>query len=408
MELAHIEKLAEAAAKTALHREYYYEDLIDGADSQVTYSTDDIFQAFNSYSNARAVRNHLNSLVDSGEYEFNKLANNHYALTHDQVQLLADIKGEREYDLRLKPAFVAVVSNLKGGVGKSMLTCSLADYLVLSLDHIASRKRVLIIDLDPQASVTFHYLRHAKSDEKLSAITLMSMDSSLISKELIKEESIQKSWINGIDIIPCTTEDGFIADTLYDTARQENVPVHSLLRDKVIRHIEDDYDVVLVDCGPHMDAVLKSTVGAVHGMFLPTTPKSVDFDSTLKFIERLPDMFSELIGHGYDLERLKFIKSFVNMANDNKSIKNNVYNKSAERDLGAIFREDRMQCPITNSDVYTRCSSYGRTVISMGLAAYAKHIGDRTSLLERRTEVNSWGQVTADAIMNHQARFEDL
>ena len=46
-------------------------------------------------------------------------------------------------------AYVTSIINLKGGVGKTTITLALAHFL--ALEH---RKRVLVIDLDPQTNAT--------------------------------------------------------------------------------------------------------------------------------------------------------------------------------------------------------------------------------------------------------------
>ncbi|MCG9576712.1 ParA family protein [Vibrio tubiashii] len=404
MDMSQIEALAKRANDASEMRDVFYGGLLDQEDTQVTYSTEDVFRAFRSYPNKRSVRNELKELKEAG-HKLNKLANNHFALTHDEVQWLAERRDEPAYEFRHKPAFVAVIKNLKGGVGKSTTTCNLADYLVLSPAEIASRKRVLIIDLDPQGSCTFHYLKRFDTEMYISAITLMSLPADEISKELIRDNSIQKTWINGLDIMPCSTDEGFVADTLYDVASEQNIAIHELLREKVIKHIENDYDFILIDCGPHMDAVMKATIGAVDGMFLPTTPKSIDFDSTLKFIERWPEMYTGMVNDGYDMSQLKFIKSFINMGNDSTSVKSSVYNDSAVDDLEKIFREDYIQCSLIEHEVHTRCMAFSKTVVSMSSTAFKKHVGERMAFVDRRSEVYAWGKQLTSIMVNEHAKI---
>ncbi|MEZ8959647.1 ParA family protein [Vibrio lentus] len=407
MKIEQIDKLAKIAVELEQERDSYYEFMLEGSDVQVLYSSEDIFRSFRTYPSARAVRDDVKKLTGEG-YEFNKLSNGHLALTHKQVQLLAELKGEPQYKYRDSKAITTMIGNLKGGVGKSQSTCSFADYLALSPAHIASRKRVLIIDLDPQGSMTFHYLKHGELGDYFSAITLMSMEGESIDPDLVRSQSIKETWTNGIDIIPCSTDEGFVADTLYEVAKKQGVGVHALLYEKVIQHVEDDYDFILLDCGPHLDAVLKAALGATHCLFVPTTPKAIDFDSTIKFVQRVPEIVREMIEEGYDLDKLKFIKSFINMMSDGSSSKNEIYNMSSENDLATLFGPDVIQNSVQSSDVYARCMAYGKTAVSINPTDYAKYIGVRTNFVDRREELLNWSKSVANAVIHEHSKFGDL
>jgi chromosome partitioning protein len=59
---------------------------------------------------------------------------------------------------------VVSVVNYKGGVGKSTVVSNLACMLAMT------RKRVLLLDLDPQASITFSSMKVNKCEKSIKSL----------------------------------------------------------------------------------------------------------------------------------------------------------------------------------------------------------------------------------------------
>jgi chromosome partitioning protein len=143
------------------------------------------------------------------------------------------------------------ITNRKGGVGKSSLTTNLA--AALALDG----KRVLVIDMDSQASSTAVFLEELPS----SALTTAHV--------LIGEASLDQV------IRPSTREGVFIAPSSRDlTAAQLSIVARTgretILR-RALRNLEG-YDLVLIDTAPEQQlATVNSLVAAQH-VLMPFTP----------------------------------------------------------------------------------------------------------------------------------------
>src|SRR3989442_2081652 len=125
---------------------------------------------------------------------------------------------------------ILVVSNQKGGVGKTTTAISLGAALV------EQGERVLIVDLDPQANAT-------------SGLGISKAPPNpvygLILKERPIEESIVSTAVPGLDIIPSGP----------DMAEAEVQLVPLMAREYRLRHAlrsAGDYDTVLVDCPPSL------------------------------------------------------------------------------------------------------------------------------------------------------------
>jgi len=143
------------------------------------------------------------------------------------------------------------VTNRKGGVGKSSLTTNLAAALALDA------KRVLVIDMDSQASSTAVFL------EELSDTALTT------AHVLVGQATLEEI------IVPATREGVFIAPASRDlTAAQLSIVARTgretLLR-RALRNLQG-YDVVLIDTAPEQQlATVNSLVAATH-VLMPFTP----------------------------------------------------------------------------------------------------------------------------------------
>lgn len=370
-----------------------------------TFTTTELCDIFPSmYGKSRQAREDLNRLAESGLREFSRAPNNALELTFEDINFLCEHYELPVYRHRDLPALVLSFINLKGGVGKSTATITAAEGLAVSLQTIKERRRVLVIDVDPQGTLTKQALGHFNmSDDFTSAITLMAMEPESISYEFIKESSIKKTKLFNVDIIPCTTDDGFKAAELQDIASSRGEALHTLMRNNLIKHVEDYYDFILIDAGPHLDSVLTATIGCLDGIFIPTPPKSYDFDSTLKFLEGLPRLFKSLIEDGYDMEKLQFIKSFLNMEGNEANYQKNLYNSNASNDLFQIFGDQVLDNGLAQSDVYQRCQDKQVTVFTMKPATYEKSLGSAEAFKKAFSSAEDWFKSFNKAVLTSHA-----
>lgn len=143
------------------------------------------------------------------------------------------------------------VTNRKGGAGKSSLTTNLA--AALALDG----KRVLVIDMDSQASATAVFL----NDLPASALTTAHV---LIGQATLAEI-----------ILPATREGVFIAPASRElTAAQLSIVARTgretILR-RALRTLEG-YDLVLIDTAPEQQLATVNALVAADHVLMPFTP----------------------------------------------------------------------------------------------------------------------------------------
>lgn len=185
---------------------------------------------------------------------------------------------------------VVSVINYKGGVGKTTVTTNLAGELAYR-GH-----KVLMIDLDPQASLTFSFIR--PDDWKKSfaeSKTIMNLFASLLEggafsfPGLIYEPKRAKTALRGrgkLDLI-CSHLGLINIDLELATllgganmrqSKQNFLRVHRRLADAIGEIDEDMYDVVLIDCPPNFNIVTKTAIVSSDFILVPTRP---DYLSTL-------------------------------------------------------------------------------------------------------------------------------
>src|SRR5258706_8019311 len=140
---------------------------------------------------------------------------------------------------------VLVVSNQKGGVGKTTTAISLGAALV------ERGQRVVIIDLDPQANAT-----SGLGVGKTSAIH------GVLLKEQPISESVVHTELEGLDLLPSGPE--------MAGAEVELVPV--MAREYRLRkalHGATKYDTVIVDCPPSLGLLTVNALAAGDGVVVP-------------------------------------------------------------------------------------------------------------------------------------------
>jgi chromosome partitioning protein len=192
------------------------------------------------------------------------------------------------------------VINYKGGVGKTTITANIAAELAFR------GKKVLAIDLDPQASLTFSFItvdEWRKKYEKSKTIknwydAFIDKDTELNLNSLIAHPKRVNSGRGSLDLI-CShlalinvdleLATRLIGGTERDL-RNNYLRVHSRLRFG-LESLNEAYDYVLIDCPPNFNIVTKTAVTASNYLLVPTKP---DYLSTLG-IEQLEKHVSELV-----------------------------------------------------------------------------------------------------------------
>jgi chromosome partitioning protein len=198
------------------------------------------------------------------------------------------------------------VINYKGGVGKTTLTANIGA-------ELANRGcRVLLIDLDPQASLTFSFYRARDWERELAdERTILQWFGTVLGpgapEPLYRyvvtpprvNELIRQAGDGRLDLISSHLDlidvDLDFAAELGGSRFQHGSPRYLRLYRALAAALEDsyfaDYDLVLVDCAPNFTMVTRTGIVASHHLLIPAKP---DYLSTLG-IDYLRKKLSEFV-----------------------------------------------------------------------------------------------------------------
>lgn len=148
---------------------------------------------------------------------------------------------------------IAIV-NQKGGTGKTTSTENIGVALAME------GKRVLLVDTDPQASLTV-CMGSTQPDEL--QVTLASvLNKVLQDKEIDPEEGILHH-AEGVDLMPANIELAGLEVGLVNVLSRESV------LKEYIKNVENNYDFILLDCMPSLGMLTINALAAADEVLIP-------------------------------------------------------------------------------------------------------------------------------------------
>ena len=218
---------------------------------------------------------------------------------------------------------VIAMLNQKGGVGKTMACHHLAGTLALT------GRRVLLVDNDPQASLTQGFwgsqaMRKLPAAKTIAAIYAGDMpDAAGI---------IRPTGVAGIDLLPSSGH-----ATGFNLPMPAGVPWREQL---YLREFIDDvrgpYDVVMIDCPPSLYLFSRAALAASDGLVVPIKPEPSSVqgitDVAKSFDLVRASMNPRLVFYGYLLTLMTVRKSL-----------HRVYEEALREQFGELVFETRVE-----------------------------------------------------------------
>jgi cellulose biosynthesis protein BcsQ len=194
------------------------------------------------------------------------------------------------------------VSNRRGGVGKTTVTMMLAYGL-----SVGARQRVLLVDLDAQASTSVVMMGHQRwraareANHTTTGLLAQTLSRDAINwKEYVSRAIGDVALTNGgpaaLDIIP-SAHDLDEQETLMMIAQQahhHNISaVFNQLQERmsqIIRSAEGSYDQVIIDCAPGLSQLVWGALRAADLVLIPYIPDRTAEDNVGWLAQRLKEI----------------------------------------------------------------------------------------------------------------------
>jgi chromosome partitioning protein len=257
----------------------------------------------------------------------------------------------------MKIARILAVVNQKGGVGKTTTTVNLAASLS------AARRRVLLVDLDPQGNATMA----SGVDKRKTKPTVYD----LLIGQCSASQSTLRSTAGGYDLIAANRELAGAEVELVDLDRRE-----SRLRDAVAALV-GEYDFVLLDCPPALNLLTVNALVAANAVIIP-------MQCEYYALEGLSDL----------VETIRRVREHLNSSLEIDGLLRTMYDarntlaQQVSRDLVSHFGEKVYRTIVPRNVRLAEAPSYGMPVLgldrrSKGALAYLALAGEMLSRAER-------------------------
>jgi chromosome partitioning protein len=240
---------------------------------------------------------------------------------------------------------VIAVANQKGGVAKTTTVQCLGVALA------EQGKRVLVVDLDPQACLTFSL---GFDPDDLSA----SLHDVLVRRARVAEVRCEVPGVKGLHLIPATIDLAGAEVHLLSRTGREHVLARSM------QPILGDHDVVLIDCPPSLGVLTINGLTAAEAVVVPLQCEALSHRGVGQLLETIEDV------RQFANEKLKVLGVIPTMYDGRTTHSRKVLSEVEERYGLPVFDP-----PVPKSVRFAEAPEFGRSVLqhapsSAGAAAY--------------------------------------
>ena len=240
---------------------------------------------------------------------------------------------------------IVAIANQKGGVGKTTTAVNLSAALA------ESGKRILVVDLDPQANAT-------------SSFGLQGIEDISLYEPLLGEASITEK------ILPTQREGLFLVPADLDMAGAEveiaRMPNHLTRLAETLKplHTDQTFDFVFLDCPPSLGILMSNALAAADELLTPIQCEYFALEGLVKIVR----LIEQVLDSGAN-ERLQLGGIVMTMFDSRTNLSQQVV-----ADVRKHFGERVYETVIPRSVRLSEAPSFGKSILeyaSSGAAAQA-------------------------------------
>ncbi|ANN29694.1 ParA family protein [Vibrio vulnificus] len=175
---------------------------------------------------------------------------------------------------------IIATANQKGGVGKTTTVINLGA-------ELARRKKVLIIDLDPQGncSKTLTAQRTFPFEETIAA--MFDRPKVVSIADLIRPALVHNSQIENLDLVPADFQLSRIIETSLTKINRERI------LEKQLAKLEGIYDFVILDTPPNLSLTTLNAIQASDLILIPVDSGAFSLDGISPLLDAVSEIKDE-------------------------------------------------------------------------------------------------------------------
>lgn len=231
---------------------------------------------------------------------------------------------------------IVVIANQKGGVGKTTTAINLASSLAVM------EKRILIVDIDPQAN--------ASSGLGLDVANIEHTIYDVLMERVPYKKAVQKTFLEFLDVLPASQ------DLVGAEIEMVNMMSRETRLRKVLKDAKKEYEYIFIDCPPSLNLLTVNSFTAGDSVLIPIQCEYFALEGLTQLLNTIRLIQKNLNPH-LDLEGiiLTMYDSRLNLS------------KMVEEEVRKYFGDKVYKTIISRNVRLGEAPSYGQPIISFDI-----------------------------------------
>ncbi|MCB1919939.1 MAG: AAA family ATPase [Candidatus Competibacteraceae bacterium] len=280
--------------------------LLDALDARHSIKTLPEFGIERAAQLAGCTANHIRNLEARGDLPEPRMieagSTQRRIYNYNEINIIREIIGKRPSRPSSAGCVRVVFSNLKGGVAKTTMSLHFAQYLA------REGYRVLLVDADPQATITgaFGFIPDLDLDDGDDLFPALTESPALIA------DAIKRTHWNNLELIPARLALQYTDWRLSQPEERQNdalgpppVRLH-----RALKAVENRYDVIVIDTPPSLGMLSLNAIAAANLIVMPIIPHMYDISSSVQYF-RILEQICALYEREINVQRLNILLTKV-------------------------------------------------------------------------------------------------